>query len=342
MITALTAVVAIGACASSTPSASSPERPATSPRDTGDMGDEPDARFPVTIDHMLGSATIPAEPQRVVALGTADQDIAMALGVTPVAMIANPGDPSGRFPWTPADADLTDVVMLPMEIGSTSVERIVALEPDLILATTASADASLYDQYAGAGVPIIAPLTGPVTDSWQDVTLTIGRALRREDAARDVVASVEAEIASVTTELPGLAGRTFVVGVASSATQIRVVSKGTDTSARLFHDLGMVVPADIEAQENPTAVGAIDISYERIDLLHDADAIFLATVGDSRAALERNGVFASLPAVTGGRYLPYDQTSAIGLRVPTPLSVPYLLEQIRPTLALVASSAGRG
>ncbi len=42
--------------------------------------------FPVTIDHALGTTTIPRAPERVVALGDQDADIAVALGMRPVAI----------------------------------------------------------------------------------------------------------------------------------------------------------------------------------------------------------------------------------------------------------------
>lgn len=51
---------------------------------TEDAGD--DAPFPVTVDHVWGSATIEEAPERVVTLGVTDADVALALGVTPVAI----------------------------------------------------------------------------------------------------------------------------------------------------------------------------------------------------------------------------------------------------------------
>jgi iron complex transport system substrate-binding protein len=42
--------------------------------------------FPVTIENKLGRAEIPRRPERVVALGSTDADIAVALGVTPLGV----------------------------------------------------------------------------------------------------------------------------------------------------------------------------------------------------------------------------------------------------------------
>jgi len=47
----------------------------------------PRGAFPVTIEHRYGSTTVPAEPQRVVALGLTDVDPMLALGVKPVGFV---------------------------------------------------------------------------------------------------------------------------------------------------------------------------------------------------------------------------------------------------------------
>jgi iron complex transport system substrate-binding protein len=292
--------------------------------------------FPVTIEHMLGSTTITERPERVVALGLADQDIAIALGVTPVAMIENPNTEDRRYPWTDGP-ELDDVEILPFEIGSSSIEQIIALRPDLILATTVSADASLYDRYAEAGVPILAPPQGAVTASWQDLTRTIGEALGRSDEAAEVIERTEAEVAEVRTDLPGLEGKTFVVAVASSTSEIRAVNKPTDTAAKFFADLGMELPTALTELDGEGGVGAVDIGLEQLDLL-SGDALFLASNGGARDELEESPLFRRLPAVEAGTYLPYDNTVALGVRVPTPLSIPYVLDVVRPTLEKVASS----
>src|SRR5688572_18842818 len=58
-----------------------------------------DDRFPVTIAHAYGTTTIPAEPQRIVALGYNDIAIADAVGAPIVGAVRNyspdgTGDPN--------------------------------------------------------------------------------------------------------------------------------------------------------------------------------------------------------------------------------------------------------
>ena len=64
-----------------------------------------DSAFPVTIEHKFGSTTIPAPPKRVVTVG--DEDIAVALGITPVGIVRNTSYDSGLAPWLEDRIDLT-------------------------------------------------------------------------------------------------------------------------------------------------------------------------------------------------------------------------------------------
>lgn len=335
-----TTTIALGCLLVAVSGCSGPSGTGTSSTSSGVSSGLDDAAFPVTIKHMLGEATITKRPDRVVTLGLAEGDIALALGVTPVAMVGNPWSDDHRFPWVGDDYDLSDVQFLPMDVTTTSAERIAALRPDLVIATTASADAGMYEDASGFGVPIIAPLTGPMTDSWQDMTRAIGKALGLSARAEQLIADVEAKIAATRNALPGIEGRTFVVASASSPTQLRVVDRASDANAQFFGDLGMQLPSTLTSIPNATSVGATDISNERLDLL-ESDALFLSSVDDNRDRLEQRSGFQALTSVATGAYLAYDNDEAFGMRVPSPLSIPYLLERVRPVLEKVDAAAGR-
>lgn len=82
-------VAGLSACNSSTPTAGVDEAVGSTTAD-----------FPVTVTHKYGDTVIPAEPQRVVVVGFTEQDILLALGVTPVATTEWYGDqPYAVWPW---------------------------------------------------------------------------------------------------------------------------------------------------------------------------------------------------------------------------------------------------
>ncbi len=320
-------VVALGAC-SGTGSSSSATSTTVASADDG---------FPVTIEHWLGEATVTARPERVVALGPADEDIALALGVTPVAMTENAGIDGGISPWLVDAFDLDGVEILPADLTGAPVEQLLDLDPDLVLATTATADPDDAETVARFDVPVIAPLRGPVQDTWDELTLAIGRALGETDQAEDLVEEVQAEIDDVAASLPELEGKTVVVGAANAPGIVRVVNRPTDTAARLLAELGLRLPPALEAIENPTPVGATDLSWEQVDLL-DADVVLLADTGALHDELTSLDAFGQLPAVQRGSYVAYEPAVAAGLRVPTPLSIPYVLDAIAPALEAAAAS----
>jgi iron complex transport system substrate-binding protein len=105
--------------------------------DSGPAGPAPAGDVPVEIEHALGTTTIDEAPERVVALGPADLDAALALGVEVVGT-ASTGSGEGVTPWS-ADADgerAYEVLDVTGDALQVDLEEVAALEPDLILAAT--------------------------------------------------------------------------------------------------------------------------------------------------------------------------------------------------------------
>ena len=125
--------------------------------------------------------------ETMVTLGGTEYSL-LALGFTPLAMVANPYSDDGLFPWASEGRDLSGVELVPIDLDGPSIERLAALEPDLVLATTASGNEAMYEEVVDYGVPILPPITGPMADSWQDLTRVIARALGVEDLADGVIA----------------------------------------------------------------------------------------------------------------------------------------------------------
>jgi iron complex transport system substrate-binding protein len=99
--------------------------------------------FPVTIENKLGRAEIPRRPERVVALGSTDADIAVALGVTPLGVPKYVYGDGRDTPWLAARIGAADVVELDAE--QPSLEQIASLRPDVILASSFYSVDAVYD-----------------------------------------------------------------------------------------------------------------------------------------------------------------------------------------------------
>ncbi|MGH3993977.1 MAG: hypothetical protein ACRDSN_16150, partial [Pseudonocardiaceae bacterium] len=104
-------------------------------------------------------------------------------------------------------------------------------------------------------------------------------------------------------------------------------------------ELGMQLPPSVEqlpdiAPGNPGG----NLSFENISLL-DADiVVMLYATDDLQRQVEGLELFRNLRGVRDGRYIVIDLPTASALRSPTVLSVRWGLEQIRPSLARVATS----
>ncbi|MGY1838916.1 MULTISPECIES: iron-siderophore ABC transporter substrate-binding protein [unclassified Modestobacter] len=276
--------------------------------------------FPVTIENKFGTTEIPAEPERVVTVGFNDEDFVLALGVTPVGVRDLLGDYD--VPSRPWAQEQLDGAELPT-IGGTEidVEAVAALDPDLIVGVYSFMDQGVYDQLSGIA-PTLAQ-TDEYADGatpWQEQALLTGEALGRADQAQQLVDEVEAQFAEATSAHPGFAGTSIAVdltGVGSGH-----YSLGTDDlRTQFFDDLGFAVP------ETST-----DVSPERLDLL---DTDVLAVLGYTAEDAAADPLFAGLDVVTEGRTVllgSYDGDVAAALGFGSPLSLPYLLDEVVPAL----------
>lgn len=152
-----------------------------------------------TVTHAHGTTEVPAAPSRVVVLEPVQLDATVALGAVPVgAAVLN--EAAGVPPYLEPDAD---AVQTTGTVQTPNLEKIAALQPDLILGTE-SRHAELYDQLAA-----IAPTVfmANQADPWQDNVRFVGRALGREADAQALLDGYAARCGEVAQKY-ATAGRT--------------------------------------------------------------------------------------------------------------------------------------
>jgi len=282
---------------------------------------------PVTIEHRYGETEITARPQRIVTLDLQWTDVLLALDAAPVGYLADPAV-DGDHPWQEdrlADSTrLTATTALPLE-------QIIDLRPDLIVVTYLAEDQAAYDDLASIA-PTISALSTSQVDTWPDIAGAAGQVLGEPEQAADLVTEVEAQVEAVAAELPDLAGRDFTFANYVPGDALYVLSDPDDGANVLFGDLGLVIaPAILDAEDD--SPGRVKLSLEHTSLL-DADLVMVLTNGADAhdiAGLD------DLDAVQSGAFLVMDYAQAVALNTPTPLSLPYVLDQLRPTLELAAA-----
>ena len=288
------------------------------------------ARVPVTVEHKFGTTEIAAEPERVVAVGYTDQDHLLAFGVVPVGV----GDFLGGYDWRArpwAQEALGGAEPAVVSGQQINFEAVAAQRPDLIVAINAGLKDTDYEKLSRIA-PTVAQ-SGEYIDfgmPWEEQTLLVGRALGREQRAREIVAGVEAKFERARAEHPEFAGETAILayggpdGYGAYATG--------DTRSRFFTDLGFELPERVDELAGDSFFA--EFSQEQFRLL-DQELVVMFGPQDDIAA---NPVVRRLDAVRDDRVVYLDLTDQLAgaLGFSSALSLGYLLDTEIDTLAAAA------
>lgn len=308
----------------------------------GDAGEpvDGDRRETITIDHRFGETEVPAEPVRIVAVGATDADTLVALGVTPVGAVPEPDGADGElFAWIDGRPEVAGTEPLTLDSSyRVDPEEVRLLEPDLILAVNLYTDAEAQYEDLSAIAPTVASSVDPSTMSWADHAVEVGTAIGRERDARALVADVEGQIEAVAAENPQFAGKTLSFGGVFDSTGATMVFGEGDFSRVFLAQLGFTVPPAQLAELPALAAEGEDqapVSLERLELL-DGDVLVLAFFGDGlEEELTGRDLFQQIPAVAEGRFVSASVDVVSALRLPSVMSIPFVLDELVPQVRAV-------
>jgi len=302
---------------------------------SGGASADPDA-FPVTITHKYGETTIESAPQRVVCVGLTDQDALLALGIVPVGVTYWFGDEEeqGIYPWAQdalGDAELPELLR---DTNGVQVEKIAALQPDLILAQYTGLTEEDYNTLSQLPGAKVVAQSGDFPDygmPWQDSSRVIGQAVGRSDDMDAIITDVEGQIAQVKTDNPGFAGQTAAI---VSSYEGLFLYGTSDPRVVLLTEFGFDVAPLVSESDSPEF--GLSVSAERTTDLAD---VGVTVWYDREADQQVSSLFEQTAAFDEGRYLDFtdddgDYYTALGFV--TPLSIPYVLERYVPQLAAAA------
>ena len=293
--------------------------------------------FPTTIRHAYGSTTIDAEPKRVVTLGWSDQDVALALGVVPVGAVAITwgGNDQQSTPWF--DEALEELggeqPTRYSDADGAPVAEIAELQPDLILATSSGVTKAEYAKLSKLA-PVVAFPGDPWTTSWEDSLELVGQALGRSTAAERLEDQLEDDFDRTEEKYPALEDKTFIFAALSTADTSKIdYYTPADNRPRLLDDLGLENAPVIERISRPGAFYGT-ISAERAATMESDVLVTYGTKTSDLKAFQDDPLLGRIPALASGHvYLSTDQTDALGMSAPSPLSIPYALEHFVPKVA---------
>lgn len=283
-------------------------------------------REPVVVDHVFGTTEVHEVPERIVTIDVQWTDTMLALGVEPVGYTLDSYMPDSTVPWQepPGDAEALDLT------DGVPIEKIAALRPDLIVGSFSITDQRTYDLLAKIA-PTIPNLDESQVQPWQDLVALGGDLLDEQDRADELVDEVNGAVADTAADLPGLAGKTFALAQYVVGDSMYIVADEADGSTVFFEQLGMEMYPAVRQEGEETGQARVQVSTERSDLLRADLLVFLVNGGDESDLADIPG-FDDLP----GTVAVLDYPTIVGLNTPTPLSIPYALEQLRPYLEQAA------
>lgn len=245
-------------------------------------GDEPggsspsteSGTFPRTVEHFRGSTEIPAQPTRIVTLDNSFTDAVLLLESPLVGYIdyREPGLPG--YLGSSRDDFAADAIAVGT-VGSASLEKIAALQPDLIISAEVR-DGKNYEQLSAIAPTVFTQTTGP---TWKENIRLVGEALGKESSAESKITEYETRAATVGKDINEKANNPVVSVVRFAGEPTARLYRTTSFSGIVLEDAGVSRPGN--QGPDPADAGNImtKISPELINEA-DADVIFVSTWQD--------------------------------------------------------------
>lgn len=273
------------------------------------------AAFPVTVDNCGTDVTVAAPPQRIVTIKSSTTELVLALGLGD--RLVGTAFSDGPLPAWLADAPGAGAPVLADRVPSHEV--VLEAEPDLVLAgweSNFSPDGAgeRADLHALGIATYVAPSAckdpayqpNPLTfdDVFAEIT-EAGSLLGAPEAAADLVASQQAQLAAVTPSEAGLTALWYssgsdtpYVGAGIGAPQMIMDAAGLTNIAAEVPDTWSSLSWEAVADQGPDVIVLVDSAWN--------------TAENKKGVLAANPTTAALPAVHEQRYLvvPFAATEA--------------------------------
>lgn len=303
---------------------------------TDDDNGEDDGILAV-VDHKYGPTEVP-EPEdgelSVVALGWSDAEVALALGVEPIAIqdwLGFGEENHGVGPWA------TDLVsgepdVIPRADAELDYELIQSLNPDVILNVNSGYDEEEYNRLNEIAPTISGPEDAAnFNPGWEAQTQLVADALGLSEDGEELIAQTQQSIDDARDAHPEFDGLEAVTGSKFDA------AYGLHTQGDMRWDIlellgfDMYGPAaDIADPENFYA----DVSEEQVEIF-DADIAVLFPIGYTVEELAADPLLASLDVVEEDRSVLLDDSEPLvqAFSAGSPLSIEVVLDELTPQLA---------
>ncbi|MGJ9405987.1 ABC transporter substrate-binding protein [Nesterenkonia aurantiaca] len=284
--------------------------------------------YPASIETEFGEVTIEQAPERVVALGWGDAEVALDLGVEPVGASDWLGfeDPDGIGPWVQNPYSESPELLGTLEL---SYEAVAALEPDLILDVRSSGDQERFDRLSSIAPTVgVAPEGANYLTEPEEQVRMIAAALGQPETGEEMLAEQEDAFAAAAQENPEWEGQS--VTVATRTAEGWGAYTEADGRVGFLEDLGFEQNPEI-AELGGEGEFSVNISDEQLELL-DADLLLGFPIFIEETEITEDAGWLSIPSVQDGRDLVITGDLANAFSLGTPEAQIYALEELAPEI----------
>ena len=271
-----------------------------------DVQETTSASYPIKIKHAYGETIIESEPKNIATISWGNQDVPLALGITPVGVSkANYGETeeNGLLPWTGEKYNElgVDKPVVFNDVDGIDYEAISDSNPDVILAAYSGITQEEYDLLSQ-----IAPVVAYPTEAWQTLW-------------RDQI-NINATAIGKKDEGEAL------------------VKEPSDPRVAYLTDLGLEFPESISKLAEGSNSFYVEISSENIDILEDADIIVCYGNDGLLKSLQDDTLLSKVPAIANGSVAVIEDGSALAAScTPSALSIPAKIDEYLKVIGDAAS-----
>ena len=315
---------------------------------TEGSADAADGAFPVTIEHVYGSTTITAKPERVATVAWSNHEVPLALGIVPVGMSkATWGDDDGDgvLPWVEEKLEEmgAETPVLFDETDGIDFEAVNDTRPDVILATYSGITQEEYDKLSKIA-PVVAFPELPWATTIDEMITMSSTALGLAEEGQQLVKDLDAEAASTLAEFPELDGKKMLFAYLDP-TDLSQIGFYTSHDSRpgFLAGLGLPMPSIVDEESAKTEEFYVTVSAEEVERFADVDVF--VTYGDADGALiaqlQADPLLSKIPAIAKGSIaILQDSTPLAASANPSPLSIGWGLKDYFALFAGAVNSAG--
>ena len=302
-----------------------------------------DGVFPITIEHVYGTTTIEAQPERIATVAWSNHEVPLALGVVPVGMSKvtwGDDDDNGVLPWVEDKLEElgAETPVLFDETDGIDFEAVADTTPDLILASYSGITQEEYDTLSKIA-PVVAYPEVAWGTSLDDMILMNSKAIGLEEEGKDLLAELETEIDAALETNSALEGKKVLFSYLDPAdfSQIGFYTSN-DTRPGFLADHGLPMPTVVDEESAKTDEFYVTVSAEEADRFDDVDVF--VTYGDPDgeliAQMQADPLLSQIPAIASGSIVILEDATPLAASAnPSPLSIGWGVDDY---FALLAST----